>query len=121
MEKKKKIKVLARKGLGTVGGFETLAYPTDRRAYGRLCRLLTQGNLKAKKGECHLTFEEILGASEGQMFIAIPPLSLFARDTFPGRSAARSVTEWCAADPGSSETPKLERSRISGAAFHAAP
>ena len=38
----------------------------------------------------------------------------------PGRSAARSETECCAADPGSSETPSLRRSRISGAAFHAA-
>ena len=48
-------------------GFEVLAYPTDRAAYGRLCRLLTEGNLKAKKGECHLTFEDILAASEGQI------------------------------------------------------
>ena len=119
--KNRKIKLLVGTRLVTIDGFEVLAYPTDRPAYGRLCRLLTAGNLKAKKGECHLTFEQILGASEGQMLIAIPPLSLFARDTFPGRSAARSVTEWCAADPGSSETPKLERSRISGAAFHAAP
>ena len=53
--------------------FEALAYPTDRAAYGRLCRLVTVGNLKAKKGECHLTFEDILAASEGQMLIAIPP------------------------------------------------
>src|ERR1700728_2427902 len=119
--KTRKIKRLVGTGLVTIDGFEVLAYPTDRPAYGRLCRLLTAGNLKAKKGECHLTFEQILSASEGQMLIAIPPLSLFARDTFPGRRAARRVTEWCVADPGSSETPKLERSRISGAAFHAAP
>src|SRR4029079_5109573 len=35
--------------------------------------LLTAGNLAAQKGECHLTFEQILGASEGQILIAIPP------------------------------------------------
>jgi len=119
--KNRTVKLLVGTRLVTVDGFEVLAYPTDRAAYGRLCRLLTAGNLTAEKGECHLTFEQILGASEGQMLIAIPPVALFARDTFPGRSATRSVTEWCAADPGSSEAPSLERSRISGAAFHAPP
>ena len=54
-------------------GFETLAYPTDRAAYGRLCRLLTKGNLAANKGECLIGFEAVLAASEGQMLIALPP------------------------------------------------
>ena len=80
-KKRKNLKLIVGTRLVTVDGFEVLAYPTDRPAYGRLCRLLTQGNLKAKKGECHLTFEEILAASEGQMLIALPPratLSLLA-------------------------------------------
>ncbi|MGO9048499.1 MAG: error-prone DNA polymerase, partial [Xanthobacteraceae bacterium] len=88
--KNRTVRLLVGTRLVTVDGFEVLAYPTDRAAYGRLCRLLTAGNLTAEKGECHLTFEQILGASEGQMLIAIPPVALFARDTFPGRSAARS-------------------------------
>ncbi len=113
--KKRKIKLLVGARLVTCDGFEVLAYPTDRAAYGRLCRLLTAGNLKAKKGECHLSFEDILAASEGQMLIALPPKE------FPGRSAARNAVEWCAAEPGSSETPSLERSRISGASLRAAP
>ena len=75
--KKRKIKLIVGTRLVSVDGFEMLAYPTDRAAYGRLCRLLTVGNLKAKKGECHLTFEEILAASEGQMLIALPPPALF--------------------------------------------
>ena len=66
----KTLKLIVGTRLVTIDGFEVLAYPTDRAAYGRLCRLLTAGNLKAKKGECHLTFEEILAASEGQMLIA---------------------------------------------------
>ena len=69
--KKRKIKFIVGTRLVSVDGFEMLAYPTDRAAYGRLCRLLTVGNLKAKKGECHLTFEEILAASEGQMLSLI--------------------------------------------------
>jgi error-prone DNA polymerase len=73
VRKRKGIKLVVGTRLVTTTGFEIIAYPTDRAAYGRLCRLLTQGNLKAKKGECHLTFEEILAASEGQMLIAMPP------------------------------------------------
>src|SRR5271167_844928 len=72
--RKRTIKLLIGVRLVTIDGFEVLAYPADRAAYGRLCRLLTVGNLKAKKGECHLTFEQILATSEGQIFIAIPPL-----------------------------------------------
>src|SRR3981081_1083056 len=47
--KKRSIKLLGGTRLVTTDGFEVIAYPTDRDAYGRLCRLLTQGNLKAKK------------------------------------------------------------------------
>src|SRR5580704_17199807 len=75
--KDRTIKLLVGTRLVTLDGFEVLTYPTDRQAYGRLCQLLTQGNLKADKGECHLTFEDILGASEGQIIIALPPQKLF--------------------------------------------
>jgi error-prone DNA polymerase len=75
-KKRKSIKLVVGTRLVTVDGFEVLTYPTDRQAYGRLCRLLTKANLKAKKGECHLTFEQILDASEGQIFIALPPEEL---------------------------------------------
>jgi error-prone DNA polymerase len=84
--KNRKIKLIVGTRLVSVDGFEVLAYPTDRAAYGRLCRLLTMGNLKARKGECHLAFEEIIGASDGQMLIALPPSTL--SDTFTTRLAA---------------------------------
>ena len=42
-------------------------------AYGRLCRLLTSGNRRAVKGQCHFAFEEIIAASEGQILIVLPP------------------------------------------------
>ena len=67
------VRLLVGTRLVTIDGLEVLAYPTDRTAYGRLCRLLSEGNLKAKKGECHLTFEDVLAASAGQMLIALPP------------------------------------------------
>ncbi|CAN5439932.1 error-prone DNA polymerase [soil metagenome] len=71
--RKTKIKYLPGVHLITEDGFETLAYPQDRKAYGRLCRLLTHGNRRAKKAECHFTFADLLAASEGQAFIALPP------------------------------------------------
>ena len=70
------VKLLVGTHLVTIDGFEVLAYPADRAAYGRLCRLLTHGNVRTKKGqkgECHLTFEDIVSASAGQMLVVLPP------------------------------------------------
>ena len=93
--KDRNIKFLVGTRLVTVDGFEVLTYPTDREAYGRLCRLLTDCNQRAKKvgkGECRLTFDDILSASEGQIFIALPPQKLFDRqpddESFCDRLAA---------------------------------
>jgi DNA-directed DNA polymerase III PolC len=44
---------------------DILAYPRDRPAWGRLCRLLTRGNLRAKKGDCIVHLEDLLEHSEG--------------------------------------------------------
>src|SRR5271170_5287900 len=85
--KNRKVRLLVGTRLVTIDGFETLTYPTDRAAYGRLCRFITAGNLKAKKGECHLTFEEILAANEGQILIAIPPQTILD-DLFTERLSA---------------------------------
>ncbi len=76
--KNSNIKLLVGTRLVTTDGFEMLAYPVDRDAYGRLCRLISAGNLKARKGECHLNFEDILAASAGQTLIALPPPQLFS-------------------------------------------
>ncbi len=91
--RKRNIKLLVGTRLVTTDGFAVLVYPTDRVAYGRLCRLITAGNLKAKKGECDLTFEQILSAGEGQIFIALPPLAVtaFARPRDPPTLARRAT------------------------------
>ncbi len=54
-------------------GFGLLAYPTDRAAYGRLCRLLTTGKRRATKGECHLGLDDVMEWGEGLIVIAVPP------------------------------------------------
>ena len=46
-------------------------YPSDRAAYGRLCRLLTRGKRRALKGECDLTRNDALELGEGQLFALI--------------------------------------------------
>src|SRR5579872_736510 len=44
---------------------DILAYPRDRPAWGRLCRLLTTGNLRAEKGECILFLDDLLAHIDG--------------------------------------------------------
>jgi len=78
-----KLKFLVGVRLVTTDGFETLAYPMDREAYGRLCRLLTRGKCKAEKGECEISFEDILEFSDGQIFIVLSSSQLEPRDPFP--------------------------------------
>src|SRR4051812_10902446 len=57
---------------------DILVYPRDRAAYGRLCQLLTRGKrgddiLRIEKGECHLTFDDLLEFAEGQLLILTLP------------------------------------------------
>ena len=52
---------------------DILAYPTDRDAYGRLCRLLSTGKLRAAKGECILSFSDLVAWQEGLLLVVMPP------------------------------------------------
>ena len=64
---------------------DIIAYPTDRVAYGRLCKLLTVGNQRGEKGKPVLHFLDLFGAgslekeqgppenyAQGQLFILMP-------------------------------------------------
>jgi error-prone DNA polymerase len=51
---------------------DILAYPTDRAAYGRLCRLLSAGKLRAAKGECILRLSDLLQWQEGLLLVVMP-------------------------------------------------
>jgi error-prone DNA polymerase len=50
---------------------DILAYPRDRAAWGRLCRLLTSGNLRAEKGECILYRDDLLEHIDGLELIVM--------------------------------------------------
>src|ERR1700724_3116669 len=50
---------------------DILAYSLNRPGWGRLCRLLTRGNLRAKKGECILYLDDLLEHIEGLELIVM--------------------------------------------------
>jgi error-prone DNA polymerase len=50
---------------------DILAYPRDRPGWGRLCRLLTHGNLRADKGECILLLDDLLEHIDGLELIVM--------------------------------------------------
>ena len=60
-----------------------LVYPSDREAYGRLTRLLTIGQRRARKADCELHWSDFLDHAEGQLVLVAPPDRLdeaFERD-----------------------------------------
>jgi error-prone DNA polymerase len=59
--------------LVTVDGIEVLAYPADRAAWGRLCRVLTVGKRRAEKGDCLLTVADLAGLESGFAGVVVPP------------------------------------------------
>ncbi|MDB5338290.1 MAG: dnaE2 1, partial [Planctomycetaceae bacterium] len=59
------LKLLIGSEIRPAGHSTVVVLATDRVAYGRLCRLLTDGRRKAPKGECLLTFEDVTERSAG--------------------------------------------------------
>ncbi len=53
-------------------GTALLLYPTDRAAYGRMCRLLSVGKARAGKGACHLDWSDVEEWSDGLIAILVP-------------------------------------------------
>jgi error-prone DNA polymerase len=74
--KTRHIRILPACRLDLLDGPSLLAYPTDTDAYGRLSALLTTGNLRAEKGQCHLYTSDVYGHAKGLKFIVIPPSEL---------------------------------------------
>lgn len=71
--KKKDIRLIVGCRLDLLDGLSLLAYPTDKNAYSRLTSLLTTGNMRAEKGDCHLYKKDVYGHAKGIKFIVIPP------------------------------------------------
>lgn len=79
--------------LDLTDGPTVLVYPTDRAAYGRLCRLLSRGKKNAGKGACTLAYADLVEFGEGQLVMLVPDQADEAlaswlarlRADFPGR------------------------------------
>ncbi|MCV9937742.1 error-prone DNA polymerase [Boseaceae bacterium BT-24-1] len=54
------------------GSPDIVAYPANRAGWGRLCRLLTSGNLRGGKGECILTLDDLLNDARDLLLIVMP-------------------------------------------------
>ncbi len=54
-------------------GFQVTTLPRDRAAWGRLCRLLSLGRLRAAKGSCTLDLPDLLDWGDGMEMLVIPP------------------------------------------------
>ncbi|MFW2829822.1 error-prone DNA polymerase [Sphingomonas sp. ID0503] len=58
--------------LDLADGMSVLVYPTDRAAYGRLCRLLSLGKKRGGKAKCILDWADLVAYSEGLLAILVP-------------------------------------------------
>jgi error-prone DNA polymerase len=71
----------------TVEGLAFLAYPSDRAAYGRLCRLISAGRMTTLEGEwqdkgaCDISLAMLAEHSEGVHLVLVPPGDLDAELT----------------------------------------
>jgi error-prone DNA polymerase len=71
----------------TVEGFAFLAYPTDRAAYGRLCRLISAGRMGTldggwqAKGICEISLAMLAEHAAGAQLVLLPPGDLDAEFT----------------------------------------
>ncbi len=58
--------------LDLTDGMSVLVYPTDRAAYGQLCRLLSLGKRRGGKARCRLDWSDLVAYGEGLIVILVP-------------------------------------------------
>ncbi|WP_425229076.1 error-prone DNA polymerase [Sphingomonas sp.] len=63
---------------------DIIAYPATRHGWGRLTRLLTVGNRRAKKGGCLLGFDDLLDHLDELLLIVMPVSSARPATAMPG-------------------------------------
>ncbi|MES2454726.1 MAG: error-prone DNA polymerase [Bacteroidota bacterium] len=80
--RKTNISIIPACRLDLLDGPSLLAYPTSKPAYSRLSGLLSLGNLRAEKGQCHLYQADVFEYAGGIKFILIPPAVLTASFEF---------------------------------------
>ncbi|MEO6722623.1 MAG: error-prone DNA polymerase [Ferruginibacter sp.] len=71
--KKTGIRIIPACRLDLLDGMPLLAFPTNIKAYSQLSNLLTIGNRRAEKGECHLYKADVYKYSTDIKFVVLPP------------------------------------------------
>ncbi|MFD1747182.1 error-prone DNA polymerase [Rhizobium helianthi] len=69
---------------------DVLAYPRNRKGWGHLCRLLSQGNLRTTKGQCEIYLDDLLEWGDEMMLAILPKRSLL--ETQEGESFPALLT-----------------------------
>ncbi|MDD9909889.1 MAG: error-prone DNA polymerase [Ahrensia sp.] len=71
--KREDMQLLVGARIDLMEGFSCLCYPVDRKAYGRLCKMLSDGKRSAEKGACHIEICDLVRHAQGQVLIPLPP------------------------------------------------
>jgi error-prone DNA polymerase len=74
--------------LDLTDGTALLLYPTDRAAYGRMCRLLSIGKARAGKGACHLGWSDVEEWHDGLIAMLVPDRADAVTETALARLSA---------------------------------
>lgn len=64
--------------LDLIDGYSLLGYPVDRESYSQLTNLLSLGNSRAEKGECHLYKSDVFNLCKRMKLVMIAPEELNA-------------------------------------------
>ena len=95
----KKFKFLAGARLAFVDGAPDIAaYPANRAGWGQLCRLLTLGKRRAKKGECLLRLDDLLADASDLLLIVLPTQAFGSLEQTLARLRAESCRVWLGAN-----------------------
>src|SRR4051794_20052863 len=71
--KNKNIRLIIGCRVDLIDGPSLLVYPQNLQGYVNLTTLLTTGNLRAEKGQCHLYKKDVYAHQQSLQFIIIPP------------------------------------------------
>jgi len=95
----KTFKLLAGARLAFVDGAPDIAaYSRNRAGWGQLCRLLTLGKRRAKKGECALRLDDLLADAGDLLLIVLPTRAFDILEDAIARLLAASCSVWLGAN-----------------------
>jgi DNA-directed DNA polymerase III PolC len=79
---------------------DIVAYPIDRDAYGRLCKLLSEANRRGEKGAGKLFYTDLVAPLPGAEDFAEGQLFIFIADENDWQKSERALAQLVAAAPG---------------------